>query len=128
MGESFLLDLVAAAVPRVLEVPLECSMLDLEVPVWLGQDVVFPVPERPKNKAVCPSGPSLAEQCMESTLCSTGRIKLRTVKIPFFISPVYPVPPIMMHFSEKLMIAKFLLLTPSVSGFASKAGALITVH
>jgi hypothetical protein len=36
--------------------------------------VVLPVPERPKKIAVSPFFPMLAEQCMESTFFSCGRM------------------------------------------------------
>ncbi len=50
--------------------------------------VVLPVPLRPKNTAVSPSLPMLAEQCMLSTSRSWGRMKFSTLKMPFLISPV----------------------------------------
>jgi hypothetical protein len=55
--------------------------------------------------------------------CSVGKIKFNTEKTPFFISPVYPVPPIIIVLSEKQMIAKFSALVLSTDGFALKFGA-----
>jgi len=49
------------------------------------------VPERPKNRETSPAGPSLAEQCMESTP-RAGSSQCMSVKTPFFISPAYSVP------------------------------------
>src|SRR5215213_1520418 len=52
--------------------------------------VVLPVPESPKNRATSSASPTLAEQCMGRTPCSTGSTKFSTVKMLFFISPAYP--------------------------------------
>jgi hypothetical protein len=41
------------------------------------------VPERPKKIAVSPLAPTLAEQCIDSTCLSRGKIKFSTEKIPF---------------------------------------------
>jgi hypothetical protein len=46
----------------------------------------LPVPDRPKNTAASPSGPTLAEQCIGMTF-SDGSSQFRTVKTDFFISP-----------------------------------------
>ena len=45
-----------------------------------------------------------------------GKVKFKTEKIPFFISPVYPVPPTIITLLVKLIIAKFLSFTLSVDG------------
>ena len=47
-------------------------------------------------------------------------------KIPFLISPVYPVPPIRAILRVKFRIAKFPWRVPSTAGSAKKLGALIT--
>ena len=49
---------------------------------------VFPLPERPKNSAVSPAFPRLAEQWMGKT-SRAGKRKFITPKIDFFISPSY---------------------------------------
>ena len=90
--------------------------------------VVLPVPERPKKIDVSLLVPEFALQCIGKIFLCTGSVKFKTEKIPFFISPVYPVPPIMIIFFEKLIIEKFSLSTPSFLGFALKSGAEITVH
>ena len=41
----------------------------MRVRVGSAERVVLPVPDRPKNRAVCPSGPMLAEQCIDITPC-----------------------------------------------------------
>ncbi|MNE87224.1 hypothetical protein D3C80_1843970 [compost metagenome] len=68
--------------------------------------MVLPVPDNPKNIAVSPSFPTLALQCIGKVFLKTGRIKFKAEKIPFFISPVYPVPPIRAIFLVKSKIAK----------------------
>ena len=63
---------------------------------------------------------------MGSVFLSTGKIKFKAEKIPFFISPVYPVPPINAIFLVKSKIAKLPCLVLSTIGFAIKPGAHIT--
>ena len=49
-------------------------------------------------------------------------MKFRAENIPFFISPVYPVPPIRIIFFVKFNIAKLDCRVPSSSGIAIKLG------
>jgi hypothetical protein len=42
-----------------------------------------------------------------------GKIKFNAEKMPFLISPVYPVPPIIISFLLKLIIEKFSILVQS---------------
>jgi len=58
----------------------------------------------------------------------TGKIKFKAEKIPFFISPVYPVPPMSAIFFVKLRIEKLCCRVASRSGSALNPGAFITVH
>jgi hypothetical protein len=67
---------------------------------------------------VSPSLPVLALQCIGKIFLKTGKVKFNTDKIPFFISPVYPVPPIIIILLVKLIIEKFSAFTVSISGFA----------
>src|SRR5690606_24498217 len=90
--------------------------------------VVFPVPDKPKKTAVSPSSPILAEQCRESTLLRGGKIKLKAENIPFLISPVQAVPPIIIIFLVKFITAKLCCLVPSIAGSAINPGAAIMVH
>ena len=53
-----------------------------------GDKVVFPVPESPKKRAVSPSAPAFAEQCMGRTLRLMGSTKFRAENTLFLISPV----------------------------------------
>src|SRR5690606_36368845 len=72
--------------------------------------------------------PTLALQCMGKVSLETGSIKFNAEKIPFLISPVYPVPPIKAIFLVKSKMAKLCCLVPSSCGFALNPGAFITVH
>ena len=92
-----------------------------------AESVVLPVPESPKNSAVTPSAPTLAEQCMGKTL-RCGSTKFITPKMDFFISPAYSVPPISTSFLLKFTNTKTSELVPSRSGSARKLGALTMVN
>ena len=63
--------------------------------------MVLPVPDKPKNNAVSPLVPALAEQCMGSRP-ALGMRKFMTVNTPFFISPAYSVPKITISLRSKL--------------------------
>ena len=76
--------------------------------------MVLPVPERPKNKAVSPSGPIFAEQCMGRT-ARGGKIQFITVKIDFLISPAYSVPAMTIIFSAKDKATAVVERTPSIA-------------
>ncbi len=78
--------------------------------------------------AVSPFSPTFALQCIGKVFLKTGKIKFNAEKIPFLISPVYPVPPIKAIFLVKSKIAKLCCLVPSTSGSAINPGALIIVH
>src|SRR5690554_2159066 len=96
-----------------------CSSSPISLRCGSADKVVFPVPERPKKMDVSPFSPTLAEQCIGNTFFSTGKKRFRAVKIPFFISPVYPDPPIRVIFFVKFKMLKFLCLTPYSVGFFS---------
>ena len=87
--------------------------------------VVFPVPDNPKKIDVSPSIPTFELQCIGKTFLYIGNIKFNIEKIAFLISPVYPVPPIIITLVLKLIIEKFSLLVLSTLGLAKKFGALI---
>src|SRR5689334_15695813 len=64
-----------------------CSSSPIRSRSGSAESVVLPVPERPKNNAVSPFLPTLAEQCIGNTLF-WGNRKFITPKIDFFISPL----------------------------------------
>jgi len=49
--------------------PQQCSSSPIRWRRESAESVVFPVPERPKKRAVSPLSPMLAEQCMERIPC-----------------------------------------------------------
>ena len=51
-----------------------CSSSPINFLFGSAERVVFPVPDKPKNKDVALCYPILAEQCMARTLFSLGRI------------------------------------------------------
>mmetsp|Transcript_19713 Transcript_19713/g.62050 ORF Transcript_19713/g.62050 Transcript_19713/m.62050 type:complete len:284 (+) Transcript_19713:853-1704(+) len=71
----------------------QCSSSPMIGRVGHAESVVLPVPESPKRSATSPRSPTLAAQCIVSAPRSRGSRKFITVKMPFFISPVYSVPP-----------------------------------
>ena len=83
--------------------------------------MVLPVPESPKNSAVTPSAPMLAEQCMGNT-SRCGSTKFITPKMDFFISPAYCVPPISTSFLVKLTSTKYFGVGAVALGIGQEAG------
>ena len=77
--------------------------------------MVLPVPESPKNSALTPLCPTFAEQCMGKTLRGGNR-KFMMLKIDFFISPAYEVPPISTVRRVKFSRMKTSEATPSRFG------------
>ncbi len=104
-----------------------CSSSPIRRRAGSAERVVLPVPERPKNRAVTPSAPTLAEQCMGST-SRWGTRKFITPKMDFFISPAYLVPPMRMMRRVKSAMMKAPDRVPSRSGTASNSGAAMTVN
>ena len=78
------------------------------------------MPDNPKNKAVSPFSPMLAEQCI-GKIFLPGKRKFITPNIDFFISPAYSVPPIKTIFRVKSIRIKTSVLVPSISGSATKS-------
>ena len=105
-----------------------CSSSPISLRFGSADKVVFPVPESPKKIAVSPSSPMFAEQCIGSAFLCTGSIKLSAEKIPFLISPVYPLPPIKAIFFVKFNIEKLPWRVPSIEGSALKPGAFTTIQ
>ena len=66
--------------------PQPCSSSPISGRWESVESVVLPVPESPKKTATLPSGPTLAEQCIDMTP-RTGRRSFMRVKIDFLISP-----------------------------------------
>src|ERR687898_740236 len=97
-----------------------CSSSPTSLRSESAESVVLPVPDRPKNKAVSPFFPTLAEQCIGNTPFF-GRIKFIMENIAFLISPAYEVDPIRTNFFLKLMMIKVSVLVPISSGFAAKS-------
>ena len=105
-----------------------CSSSPISFRLGSVDKVVLPVPDKPKKIAVSPLSSTLAEQCIGRVFLYIGRIKFKAEKIPFLISPVYPVPPMRAIFFVKFRIAKLCWRVASRSGSAINPGALITVH
>ena len=111
-GFSMLIPLLILGIPIV---PSEALLYDINASKGFVfgastfdiNKVVFPVPDRPKNNVVLLSSVWFAEQCIGNTSSSVGNVKFNTEKIDFLISPVYPLPPMMMTFFEKFTIVKF---------------------
>ena len=77
-----------------------CSSSPINLRSGSVESVVFPVPESPKNIAVCPVlGSILAEQCIGSTSIS-GITKFIIENTLFLISPEYSVPHIIPIFAS----------------------------
>src|ERR1041385_5973512 len=104
-----------------------CSSSPISPRVGSAEIVVFPVPERPKNRAVTPSAPTLAEQCMGKTSRSGNR-KFRGEKIDFFISPAYPLPQTRTSLREKLTAINASERLPSRLGSVNMLGTPTTVN
>jgi hypothetical protein len=79
--------------------------------VGSAERVVLPVPESPKKIAASPFGPMLAEQCIGNTFFS-GSSQLSTVKMDFFSSPAYRVPPMRMVRFAKFSTMKVPVAVP----------------
>src|SRR5699024_3648048 len=92
-----------------------------------ADNVVFPVPESPKNNATSPSFPTFAEQCIDKTL-RNGKMYFITEKIDFLISPAYSVPPIKTTRSLNEITINVSDAVPSSSGSARQVGADNTVN
>src|SRR5246127_5814343 len=104
-----------------------CSSSPIKSRDASADNVVFPVPDNPKNSALTPLWPTLAEQCMGNTFRGGSR-KFMTLKIDFFISPAYDVPPISTVQRMKFNRMKTSEFTPSRLGSAWNSGAEITVN
>ena len=103
-----------------------CSSSPMSLRFGSADSVVLPVPDRPKNTAVSPSSPMLAEQCIGSTP-SAGSRKFMTEKTDFFISPAYWLPAMTTTFFSKLTQMAASECTPSSSGMHLQPGAQMTV-
>src|SRR5215212_6215018 len=97
-----------------------CSSSPTSLRSESAESVVLPVPDKPKNNAVLPSLPTLAEQCIGKTPFF-GRIKFMIENIAFLISPAYEVDPIKTIFLLKLIMMKVSVLVPISSGLAAKS-------
>jgi hypothetical protein len=66
--------------------PQPCSSSPINHLFGSADNVVLPVPERPKKSDTSPFSPAFAAQCIGKTSCS-GKMKFKTPNIDFFISP-----------------------------------------
>lgn len=112
--------------PSMLNIPASdqtCSSSPINYLLGSADNVVLPVPERPKRTLTSPSLPSLAEAWSE-TKPFFGIKQFITVKIPFFISPAYQVPAITNFLSLKLTAGQVFEPIPSISAEAGNSPAL----
>ena len=92
-----------------------------------ADSVVFPVPDKPKNKATFPLEFTFAEQCIGKTPFS-GRRKFWTENIDFFISPAYFIPARITFLFAKFIITQLSEFVPSSEGSQTKLAALNICH
>jgi len=86
----------------------------------------LPVPDSPKNTATSPFAPTFTAACMGRTP-SSGRRKFMIPKAPFFISPAYSVPAMMISWRDRWTRMTVSLCVPSRRGSAWNDGASMIV-
>ena len=86
----------------------------------------MPVPDRPKNSAASPPGPTFTDECIGRTP-SSGSRKFITVNADFLISPAYIVPTMRISLRARWTRIAVSLRVPSRAGSAWNEGAQMIV-